>query len=334
MDKEKTNWSDVANEFVNTWSETGTKMWQSWFELVGSIPSGQPLSDSKAELNKFTERVAENQDVYVRFLKLSVDAWKDIFPQVESGGNWQKTLNQYAEQMRDQLASFSEGSLNANKDIAELWQLYIREMQKFSQLWFDPLGLSLNTMGKAVTGNPSASIELNNLYWNLLYEESFGSLMKSPVLGPTREFNGKLVSGFDAWTELYKASINYQFVLADIQVRSFEVLMQELVSLAEKGEKVEDWRQFQLLWSQVSDGVFEEAFCRDDNLKIRGKFLNALNTYRIQQQELMELSLKTMNVPLRSEVDEIHKSIYELRKEVKQLKKALAKSESREQPEL
>jgi archaellum component FlaC len=34
--------------------------------------------------------------------------------------------------------------------------------------------------------------------------------------------------------------------------------------------------------------------------------------------------MKMMNLPIRSEVDEIHKNIYELRKEVKSLKKKLA----------
>jgi class III poly(R)-hydroxyalkanoic acid synthase PhaE subunit len=104
--------------------------------------------------------------------------------------------------------------------------------------------------------------------------------------------------------------------------------MIELITLAEKGEKVRDWRQFQDIWSRVADDVFEKEFCEENNLKIRGNFLNALNTYRLYQQELTELWLKMMNMPARSEIDEMHKSIYELRKEVKALKKALAKYES------
>jgi predicted P-loop ATPase/GTPase len=34
-----------------------------------------------------------------------------------------------------------------------------------------------------------------------------------------------------------------------------------------------------------------------------------------------------MNMPLRSEVDEIHRNVYELRKEIKSLKKRLAAAE-------
>jgi len=51
-------------------------------------------------------------------------------------------------------------------------------------------------------------------------------------------------------------------------------------------------------------------------------------TYRLQQQQLVEVFLKMNDLPVRSEVDEVHRSIYELRKEIKSLKKALAESQS------
>jgi len=328
MEKEETMaWSEMANKVVNTWAETGTQMWKSWFDLMGSAYNKEGIASSNSYYQEAQEHFLNNQQLLMRFLSLSVNAWQDIFPKVESGDNWQETLKKYTEQMRNQLSNYTSGGIKINQDAAELWQLYIKEMQKYSQLFLDPLGMFIAPMSKAMTGNSSPWIELNNHYWNLLYEESFGSLMKSPILGPTREFNGKLLAGFEAWKNLYKASINYQIVLADIQVRSFEALMRELVAKAEKGNTVQNWRQFQQIWSEVSDTVFEESFCKEENLKIRGNFINALNSYRLKQQELMELSMNMMNMPVRSEIDEIHKTIYELRKEVKTLKKALAKYE-------
>jgi class III poly(R)-hydroxyalkanoic acid synthase PhaE subunit len=330
MTSKTTDWNEMATDFVNTWTETGVKMWQSWFDVMGSIPTPNPMADGQPVLKDVAQRFFDNRELLVRFLKLSVDAWKDIFPKVESGDNWQDVLIKYTEEMREQLSSFSSSYLKSSKDITELWQLYMQEMQQFSKLWLDPLSLSMGTMGKALTGKSSALIELNNFYWNLLYEETFGSLMQTPLLGPTRDFNGKLLAGFDAWKDLYQASIDYQLILADIQVRSFEALMKELVSRAEKGEQVKDWKEFQIVWTQVADDIFANAFCQEDNLKIRGNFLNSLNIYRIKQQEILDLSLKIMNLPTRKEIDEIHKSVYEFRKlrqEVNQLKQQLSSQE-------
>ncbi len=142
-----------------------------------------------------------------------------------------------------------------------------------------------------------------------------------PLLGPSRDFNHKLAAASEAWAKLYPASLDYQMLLTEIQIKAFEALMPELIALAKKGETVQDWQQFQQLWGRTADQVFEQAFCSEANLKIRGKFLNAVNRYKLHQQELMELWMKSLNMPLRSEVDEMHKSIYELRKELKSLKK-------------
>lgn len=323
MDQATAQWTEMATKMVNTWAEMGTQMWKSWFDLMAAVPTPEQVSAAKPEVKTATERFISNRDLFVRFLELSVKAWQDMLPKVESGGDWQSVLNSYNEQLRQQFGNFPLSALKASQDTAQLWQLYMKEMQTVFQLWGSPIGLSLEPLSKISLGDTSGLLELNNLYWDL-YQRSFGSFVQAPSLGLNRELNAKLMDGFDAWTKLYKATLDYQVVISDIQLRSFDALMKKLVELAEKGQKVENWRDFQTLWSQVADDVFAEAFKSENNLKLRGNFINALNAYRVYQQEIMELNMKVLNAPLRSEVDEIHQSIYELKKEIKALKKQLS----------
>lgn len=318
----------MADQWVSTWTEAGTQMWKSWFDMMGRTVQ-TPISDTKPNWDDVTRRFVDNQQLFLRLLKLSFNSWQELFPKIEAGGDWQHFLQNYTEQVRSQLEEFSTGAAKVSQDSTELWKLYVDQTRKISQLWADSLGSAIAPFGRAsFSGATEPWIELNNLYWNLLYEETFGSLMQSPLLGPTREVNGKLLRAFDAWAKLYRSSADFQVVLANVQVQSFEELMRELVTRAEKGDTVKDWRQFQQLWGQVADSVFERAFCNEENLKIRGRFLNSLNTYRIQQQALMDVWMKAMNMPLRSEIDEVHKTVYELRKEVKSLKKTIARYEA------
>lgn len=331
------NWSEMANDIAQTWMDAGTQVWKSWFELMEMSSTRNFAETARPGYQHLAQQFAKNQDLSARLLQLSFKTWQDLLPQVEAGENWQQSLSRYNIVVKQQLEEFSLGMGKATQDLGELWKLYLKEVQKINGLWVESLGASLVPLSQTVPGTSEPWIELNNLYWNFVYEQTFGSLTQSPILGPSREFNGKLLRAFDAWTDLYHASVNYQAVLANIQVNSFEELMQELVKQAEadleKGAKdkqtVKDWRYFRNVWTEVADRVFDKAFCEEENLKIRGKFLNALNIYRIRQQELTELWMKLMNlpVPVRSEVDEIHKNIYELRKEVNRLKKALEKSE-------
>jgi class III poly(R)-hydroxyalkanoic acid synthase PhaE subunit len=208
----------------------------------------------------------------------------------------------------------------------ELWQIYTKGLQKLSSLWAEQLRHSLD-VSRATVGDRSTWLELNNLYWNI-YEKTFGNFLQSPNLGYTREFNNKLLEGFDTWINFYKASFDYQLVLVDVWVKTFEELMRELASSEEKGETIHNWQQFVQVWSSLFDQVFAKTFRSHDTVEIQGKFLNAAMTNRRHQQQLMEVFLKMNDLPIRSEVDEVHRSIYEMRKEIKSLKKALAQSQS------
>lgn len=191
------------------------------------------------------------------------------------------------------------------------------------ELWAELLRLSLEIVSKALVSYALALSELANLYWDI-YEKTFGTVLQSPSLGYTREFNNKLFKSFDAWINFYKANFEYQVVLVDVWLKAFEELTRELASFTEKGETLQNWQQFLQVWSSVFDRVFAQTFRSADALEIQGQFLNSAMTSRLHQQQLMEVFLKMYDLPTRSEVDEIHRSIYEMRKEIKSLKKALA----------
>lgn len=251
--------------------------------------------------------------------------WRGFLQLFGSEEDGQLTLQHYTREISNQVEAFLTGTLKTSQNAAELWQMNAQELQKLHQLWLTAWGASIKSLSQTEAlkaGNPW--IELNHFYWNLLYEKTLGPLSQVPLLGPSRSFNHKFMQVFDAWAQLYPTSVDYQIVLAEIQMQSFLQLMQELNSLAAKGETIKDWQQFEQLWGRIVDQVFEQAFCLEDNLKVRGKLLNAMNHYKLQQQELLESWMNLMNLPTRSEIDEIHQSIYELRKEVKRLKSSSA----------
>jgi len=206
----------------------------------------------------------------------------------------------------------------------ELWQLYVQGLQKLAQLWVELVQQSLESARRSASGDLFVLFPIN-FYWDI-YEKTFSSFLQTPSLGYTREFNHKLLAGFDSWINFYKASFDYQLVLLGVWARAFDELMRELAVSEQKDKSIQNWRQFLQVWSSLFDRVFAQTFDSEDTLKIRGKFLNAAMTYKLQQQQLMEVFLKMNDLPTRSEVDEVHRSIYEMRKEIKSLKKAVAES--------
>ncbi|PSB17082.1 class III poly(R)-hydroxyalkanoic acid synthase subunit PhaE [filamentous cyanobacterium CCP2] len=326
---EETDFSGTStNQLIKAWAESSIATWKSWLDLMESAIHN-PMAQDKTKFEPISQRFTDYQQLQLRLLKLSFQSWQELLPKFEWGEDWQQLLDRYMQELRTQVHVFSEKKHKSSQNAAELWQLYTQELQKFNQTWASTFGASIDPFSQ-IYGNNSWT-EPNHLYWNKIYEQAFSHFIHIPPLGPNRVLNHKFMRSFDAWTQLYPASMDYQLVLAEIHMQSFEKLMKTLISLAEKGETIREWPQFQQLWSQTADQVFEQAFCSEDNLKVRGRFLNAINQYKLCQQELIETYLQIMNLPTRSEVDEVHKSIYDLRKEIKHLKRTLAQYESQAQ---
>ena len=323
METTNKTWTEMMTPFSQLWLESSSQAWKSWFELmekgVGSanIPNASPGFDS------LPQQFLQSQQFYGQLLKQSFDAWQALWPQLGNLAQTQTAVQSYLQQLQQQIQAYTASAQTLQGDMDNLWQCYLKEVQKFSQLWLSTWQSSVAPLSQMPQNGVQSWSELNNLYWNALYGENLGSFMRSPLLGPSREMNGQLLRTFDDWVTLYQAMGDYQLLEADIQYRGLVALTERLVERTQQNQPIKTWREFQEVWAIAADQVFEDTFREEENLKIRGRFINALNRYRIQQQALLEESLKMFNLPTRSEVDEIHQNLYQLRKEMKELKKAL-----------
>ncbi len=347
-----TTWNDQVETMAKAWAEVQKKMWENWYDLARTAPAPPLYTDMADQWQKVAaqsleawtataeptaktvaERLVASQKTFVDFLQFLADAWKAVMARVEAGEDWQKNLKVYTDQLRQEFFHTPEAMKRVNQDLQELWGLYLDEWNKLAQPWVKSSQVAREQLGQAITSDGSALINLANLYWDA-YERTFGRLVESPSLGYTRELNEKLLKGFDAWQDFRQASIEYQIILADTWVQAFEQFIKELVALAEKGQPVRSVRELMLLWNNSADPVFIEIFRSEKYIRIQGRLLNTAMHYRLHQREITELFLKISDIPTRTEVDEAHRNIYEQRKELKALKKAVAETSTSTRKEL
>ena len=313
----------MMNPFSQLWLESSSRAWKSWFDLMAKGVGSPTMANTPPGFESLPQQFLQSQQFYGQLLKQSFDTWQALWPQLGNQAQANTAVAAYLQQLQQQIQTYSTSTQTIQGDMDNLWQCYLKEVQKFSQLWLSTWQSSFSPLSQMPQNGVQSWLELNNLYWDALYGENLGSFMRSPLLGPSREMNGQLLRAFDDWVALYRAMNDYQLLEADIQYRGLVALMTKLVERTQQNQPVKTWREFQEVWVIAADQVFEDAFREEKNLKIRGQFINALNRYRIQQQALLEEWLKTLNLPTRSEVDEIHQNLYQLRKEMKELKKAL-----------
>jgi len=259
----------------------------------------------------------------IRFLEFSARVWEAIGPQVEAGDDWAATLEKNLEGFRTQWIQFPEVVKGTAEDITVLWEQYLQQWGRFGQPWSTALQQAPEYYARMMSGDSAAMIGLSNLYRDA-YQQTLARLVSSPGLGMTREFSEKFQLGFDAWVSWQLATLEYQGVLNQIWDQAIKGFQQDIISLAEKGQKIETLRDFVLLWTRGAEDVFTQAFQTEDYVLAQGQMLNAAMAYRVREREIIEVFLKLYDLPTRSELDETHRRIYELRKEVKALKKTIA----------
>jgi class III poly(R)-hydroxyalkanoic acid synthase PhaE subunit len=112
--------------------------------------------------------------------------------------------------------------------------------------------------------------------------------------------------------------------VAEAWLKLFERFQKELVALAEKGEKIESLERLANFWIELADQVFIEVFRSERYILAQGELLRASMAFRIQQRRIIELGLKSLDLPTRSELDAAHRQSYNQRNALKRLKKEVA----------
>jgi class III poly(R)-hydroxyalkanoic acid synthase PhaE subunit len=336
-------WSDQLENVVRAWTDAQKTVWEKWFELAKEAPAAaQPasaaqwgklahdafetwISSDALTAKEAAERLIASQEAWRRSLDLATEAWKAIAAKMESGEDWQSAVTRYIEGLRDELIHSPERLLHSTEKLTELWRLYVAEFLKLAQPWVAGWQKAETHFQAAATGNRSALVELSRLYWDS-FDQTFGRLIQSPGLGSTRELNDKFAKIFAAWQEWREASTEYYVIMAEAATRVLERALQEIGSIAERGETIQSLRQWAQPFEKVADPVLTEIFASDKFVQAQARVLNAAMAYWLCRREIVEEFLKFSDMPTRSEVDEIHQTLYEQRKEIKALKKVLTES--------
>lgn len=71
-------------------------------------------------------------------------------------------------------------------------------------------------------------------------------------------------------------------------------------------------------WIESGDRVLLDLYRSDEYLAVQRELLEGLMRYRVQLQPLQDAFAKALGQPTRDEIDDVHRSIYELRRELRE----------------
>lgn len=154
--------------------------------------------------------------------------------------------------------------------------------------------------------------------WLKTYEATYGRLIEMPPMGPMREKSEKVMKNFSLSVNLYTA---WMESLADFQSVFIEAMRRMREKMAVEGEvSPEAYRDFYRLWIETYSETFKEFLKSGHFSSGMGRLMSYSIDFQKNNREMLEENyMKTLGLPTRTEIDEINREVYFLKKKVKEL---------------
>lgn len=166
--------------------------------------------------------------------------------------------------------------------------------------------------------------ELNQTIEHLAEGIQFADLWhkEREILGASRE-----------WLDLRRHSLRYRQIIIAAWMRAFETFSDRFAKdMAVDGTRLPDWKAMTGAWLDVANEELLKTQRSEEFLGAQRDLLRASIDFRTRQQRLVEEFCEANAMPTRSEVDDLHRTVTEMRRQLRALKRELATRRAASRP--
>ena len=204
--------------------------------------------------------------------------------------------------------------------------------EAFAKLWSSAIELS-----QTVTRNAQQGKKQDPLVTDLLgkvfdprawfssmdgMDQALQRMAEGPRLADLWDTERKMLNVFNAWTALRQRSLEHNTVMLDAWLKAAGKFAKDLNETADRKEALGSWRELLALWVETANTALLETQRSDAYLKSQREILKASTDLRLAQQEIAAFYSEMFGYPTRAELDDVHRTVTELRRELRALQRA------------
>ena len=106
-------------------------------------------------------------------------------------------------------------------------------------------------------------------------------------------------------------------------------LQEKLGQMAQKKSLPEDSKFYYEKWIKTLEGQYMKMFQSAEYIQALSNTIESMNEYVSSRRSVLEGALKTMPIPTHTDMDELNKEIYQLKRRIRGLEQQLAAFESK-----
>lgn len=231
--------------------------------------------------------------------------------------NWQSMAGAMA--APESMTALLKGSGAMPEVLLKLAQTSMGSLIELQQKMIQRVG----RMGQSVDAYQFQDIDENMFRaWTDIYKKEFQQFFQIPQLGLMRTYQEKANQAADKYN-LFQSTLSEFLNLLGLPFnRSMQVMQEKLGEMAEKGELTEDTKVYYNMWVKVLEGHFMTLFQTPEYVETLTRTVNALAEYSAARNAALEDMLSALPVAKKTEMDDMARELYELKKRLRRLEKA------------
>ena len=178
-------------------------------------------------------------------------------------------------------------------------------------------------------GNNSAVTSMKDFYaqFNNVFGKTFEPLMKVVNAGKEKENAEAIIAMMDRMAEYSIKQAELQGFLQETAKKGMEKIAQQYSEKYGNPQALKELPTSQEMyaeWVKVNEQLFTELFASEEFSKVKGETLNLSMYVKKHFEKQFESTFANFPVVFKSEVEDLQKTVYDLKKQVKELQTKLA----------
>lgn len=154
-------------------------------------------------------------------------------------------------------------------------------------------------------------------------DEALNRMAEGPRFSDLWSVEQKFTGLTTAWLSLRRRNLEHNTVMLEAWSKAAGRFSEAIEKQAGKGEPVESARAVMDLWVGIANDTLLETQRGEAFLKSQRDTIKASTDLRLAQQDVGEYFAHMFGLPMRTELDDVHKTVTELRREVRALKREM-----------
>ena len=359
MEGTQNNWNDIMSQ----WMKLQQTFWREWTTFTEKyMESMMGMAKMGASAGEETAAPWKHyQNWFESFQKVLAEKDKDglgatVFNRIFSATRVYLDLLDFWSKSLSSFKDFSIGEPLTVEKIRNIRQQWLGHYQSMMEsLWGGMPSAELKETAKALA---STSVAASDLAWSFIeptfknmaqlpgvlekvakgdrgavadlggifvknYEETIGKALLAPSFGYFKEFNERLNNMIYAYVQFNTSKAAFYSLFYATGMKAAERVYDKFTEFIGKEMTPDTFREFYRIWWTVNEEVYQELFRSEEFSKLTLDVNRRGLLFRKWIDDVFEQILKFTSLPSKKDMDEIYRSLYDLKKEVRNQKRAM-----------